>query len=126
MEAAVANSRTYQGSCHCGAVRFEVTSAADEMTTCDCSMCAKKNALMIRVPETALRILTGEEALATYQWNTGRAKHHFCRHCGIYTFHRKRIDPASFGVNVFCLDGFDVSSLPTRATEGKGMSLVGS
>ena len=114
----------YQGSCHCGAVRFEVECDADEMTTCDCTLCVKKNALMIRVPETALRILSGEKDLATYQWNTGRAKHHFCRRCGIYTFHRKRIDPASFGVNVFCLEGFDTAALPVRATDGIGMSLI--
>ena len=116
----------YQGSCHCGVVRFEVECDPVEMTTCDCTLCVKKNALMIRVPETALRITAGEDDLATYQWNTMRAKHHFCRRCGIYTFHRKRIDPASFGVNVFCLEGFDIAALPVRATDGVGMSLVSS
>ena len=114
----------YQGSCHCGAVRFEVKCEPVEMTTCDCTLCVKKNALMIRVPESALRVVAGATELATYQWNTMRAKHHFCRHCGIYTFHRKRIDPTSFGVNVFCLDGFDMGTLPVRATDGIGMSRV--
>jgi len=114
----------YLGSCHCGAVRFEVVADPVEMTTCDCTLCVKKNALMIRVPETALRITDGEDMLATYQWNTGRAKHHFCRRCGIYTFHRKRIDPRSFGINVFCLEDFDISKVPVRATDGKTMSLV--
>jgi hypothetical protein len=117
--------RLYRGSCHCGAVAFEVEADAEEMTTCDCTLCLKKNALMIRVPQSALRITKGEEALATYEWNTRRAQHHFCRHCGIYTFHRKRIDPTSFGVNVFCLEDFDVAALPTRQTDGLGMSLVG-
>jgi hypothetical protein len=117
--------RHYSGACHCGAVRFEVESAAEEMTTCDCSLCVKKNALMIRVPANALRIVAGEEILSTYQWNTGRAKHHFCSRCGIYTFHRKRSDPESFGINIFCLEGFDSTELPVRATEGKGMSVVG-
>jgi hypothetical protein len=115
---------TYSGSCHCGAVRFEVDSDAQEMTTCDCSLCTRKNALMIKVPETGLRILAGEEMLGSYRWNTMRADHHFCMRCGIYTFHRKRADPHSFGVNVFCLDGFDISALPTRATDGIGMSLL--
>ena len=115
---------SYHGSCHCGAVAFEVEMSAEEMTTCDCTLCVKKNALMIRVPESGLRILRGEEMLATYEWNTRRAKHHFCRHCGIYTFRRKRIDPTSFGVNVFCLDGFDAAALPTTRTDGRGMSLA--
>jgi hypothetical protein len=115
----------YSGACHCGAVRFEVESSAEEMTTCDCSLCVKKNAVMIRVPEAALRIVAGEEFLSTYQWNTRRAQHHFCSRCGIYTFHRKRSDPTSFGINIFCLEGFDPEALPVRATEGKGMSLAG-
>ena len=116
---------TYRGSCHCGGVRFELDSTAEEMTTCDCTLCVKKNALMIKVPDSALRILAGHDLLATYQWNTMRAQHHFCMRCGIYTFHRKRSDPQSFGVNVFCLDDFDASALPVRATDGIGMSLVG-
>jgi len=116
--------RIYPGSCHCGAVRFEVECDPVEMTTCDCTLCTKRNALMIKVPETALRILAGEQELVTYQWNTRRAQHHFCRRCGIYTFHRKRVDPTTFGVNVFCLEGLDKSALPVRATDGITMSLI--
>ena len=115
---------TYEGGCHCGAVRFRITAHDTELTTCDCSLCAKKNALMVRVHESALEVRQGEDQLSTYRWNTGRAQHHFCRQCGIYTFHRKRIDPSYFGVNVFCLEGFDLAALPVRATEGRGMSLA--
>lgn len=113
----------YTGSCHCGAVRFTVEADPAEMTTCDCTLCVRKNALMIRVPEAALAVTMGEDALSEYRWNTGRARHHFCRVCGVYTFHRKRADPTSFGVNVFCLDGFDATALPVRKTDGRSMSL---
>ena len=112
------------GSCHCGAVRFEVTAAIAELTTCDCSLCVKKNAVMAKVHESALTITQGEDELRLYEWNTRAAKHYFCGHCGIYTFHRKRAAPDHFGINVFCLDGFDPSSVPVRATEGVGMSVV--
>ncbi len=95
-----------------------------ELTTCDCSLCVKRNAVMTKVPQSALRITQGEDLLATYEWNSRRAKHHFCRRCGIYVFHRKRAAPDHFGVNIFCLDGFDVNSLPIRATEGIGMTVV--
>lgn len=116
--------RTHLGSCHCGGIRFTVTHDPVELTTCDCSLCVKRNALMAKAPEAALRVEQGQDLLATYEWNSGRAKHHFCRRCGIYVFHRKRAAPDHFGVNIFCLDGFDVASLPVRATEGVGMSLV--
>lgn len=113
----------YRGSCHCGAVRFTVEAEPGEMTTCDCTLCAKKNALMIKVPDVALTLVAGAEFLAEYRWNTGVARHHFCRSCGVYTFHRKRADPLSFGVNVFCLDGFDPAGLPIRRTDGRSMSV---
>ncbi len=115
----------HSGSCHCGGVRFTIAHEPDELTTCDCSLCVKRNAVMVKVPEAALRIEAGEALLATYQWNTMRAKHHFCSRCGIYVFHRKRAAPDQYGVNVFCLDGFDAAALPLRATEGVGMTLVG-
>lgn len=112
-----------QGSCHCGAVRFAVDAQITELTTCDCSLCVKKNAVMAKVHEDALTITAGEELLALYQWNTRRAKHYFCSRCGIYTFHRKRAAPDHFGINVFCLDGFDASAIPICATEGISMSV---
>lgn len=115
---------TLAGSCHCGSIRFTVIHDPVELTTCDCSLCVKRNALMVKVPEAALRIEQGHEFLALYEWNSRRAKHHFCRRCGIYVFHRKRAAPDHFGVNVFCLDGFDARSLPVRPTEGVGMTLV--
>jgi hypothetical protein len=78
---------------------------------------------MARIPERELTILDGEDMLTLYQWNTRRAKHYFCRCCGIYVFHRKRSAPDHYGINVFCLDGFDVSSIPVRATHGANMTV---
>lgn len=117
-------ARSYSGSCHCGGVRFTITHPINELTTCDCSLCVKRNALMVKIPDTALQMVAGEEFLALYEWNSKRAKHHFCCRCGIYVFHRKRASPDHFGVNIFCLDGFDAGSLPVRATEGIRMTVV--
>ena len=114
----------YRGSCHCGAVTFRIDADIGELTTCDCSLCRRKNAVMTRVHESELAILSGEDLLSAYVWNTGRAKHFFCSRCGVYTFHRKRAAPDYFGVNVFCLEEFDPASVPVRATEGIGMSVV--
>ena len=114
----------HEGACHCGAVRFQVDFDIAQLTTCDCSICVKRNAVMTKVPEDALTITSGEEALTLYEWNTRRAKHYFCSRCGIYVFHRKRAAPDHFGVNIFCLEGFDVASVPVRAMEGANMTLV--
>src|SRR5439155_12039373 len=96
----------YLGTCHCGAVKFEIVTDFAELTTCDCSICRRKNALMVKVHETAFQLLSGSEVLRTYQFHTHTAKHHFCGTCGIYTFHRKRATPDYYGINVFCLEGF--------------------
>jgi len=113
--------RTYRGSCHCGAIRFEIESDFPELTTCDCSICRRKNALMVKVPESSMHLLQGEESLSEYQFHTHTARHYFCRHCGIYPFHRKRVTPDFFGVNVFCLEDFDPVGIPVRHTDGIGM-----
>ncbi|CAN5228669.1 hypothetical protein BH11PSE2_BH11PSE2_19150 [soil metagenome] len=112
------------GSCHCGAVRFRIDAELTEATSCDCSLCTKKNAVMTQVPVDGLTILEGEDALSLYQWNTKVARHYFCSACGIYTFHRKRSLPDHYGVNVFCLDDFDPASLLRRAAEGVDMTVV--
>ena len=98
-------------------------SVITELTTCDCCLCVKRNAVMAKVPEQALSVLEGSELLTRYEWNTRRAKHYFCSRCGIYLFHRKRAAPDHFGVNAFCLDDFNPTSVPLRATEGANMSI---
>ena len=60
----------YQGSCHCGAVRFEIETDFPELTMCDCSICRRKNALMVKVHESAFTLLAGEDALAEYRFHT--------------------------------------------------------
>lgn len=113
--------KSFAGSCHCGAVRFEIRSDVPELTTCDCSICKRRNALMVKVHESHFRLLQGEDALSLYTFHTHTAQHYFCRICGIYPFHRKRITPDFFGVNVHCLENFDPTGIPVRATVGAGM-----
>lgn len=115
---------TYRGACHCGAVEFEVDTVFGEFTKCDCSLCRRKNAVMAKVPESDFRLVKGEDDLTLYQWNSRTAKHYFCKHCGIYTFHRKRVTPDFFGINVRCLDNADLSDVPVIEVDGKTMSVV--
>lgn len=113
--------RTYQGSCHCGSVRFEVETDFPELTTCDCSICRRKNALMVKVHESKFRLLSGEESLTGYRFRTRTARHFFCKLCGIYPFHRKRVTPNNLGINVFCLEGFDPTGISVRQALGAAM-----
>ena len=111
-------SRSHQGSCHCGRVTFEVRADLDYVIDCNCSLCRRRGALWHGVPDASLRILTGEGDLALYEFNTKTAKHYFCRHCGIHPFIRPRLDPSAWAVNVRCLDGVDLSTIPVRPFDG--------
>lgn len=117
-------TKTYRGSCHCGAIVFEIDTVLAEFTKCNCSLCTKKNAIMTKVHESEFRLLAGETDLGTYRWNTMAAKHHFCTKCGIYTFHHKRSAPGYMGVNVFCLDDADIEGVKIVQTNGRSMTLV--
>ena len=113
----------FEGSCHCGDVSFSIDTTVTELTHCDCSLCVKKNALMLQVHESNFTLHSDWSKVSLYQWNAKIAKHYFCKRCGIYTFHKKRAAPDSYGINVHCLDGFDRQSIPVRAADGASMSL---
>jgi hypothetical protein len=64
-------------------------------------------------------LLSGADALTTYEFNTRVAKHRFCRVCGVHAFYTPRSDPDKIDVNVRCLDGVDVSSLAITRFDGR-------
>jgi len=99
----------YTGSCHCGAVRFEVEALIDRVTECNCSICRKKGILHYRVASENFHLISGEEQLGTYQFGTRIAKHHFCKVCGIHIFTRPRAAPELYTVNVRVLEGYDLA-----------------
>jgi hypothetical protein len=99
------NLQTYRGSCHCGAVTFEVDAPARlEVDDCNCSICTKSGYLHLIVPRTRFRMLAGAERLTTYRFNTNIAEHTFCRVCGIKPFYVPRSNPEGIDVNARCLD----------------------
>lgn len=97
-------SITYEGGCHCGAVRFQVRVDHNQVQDCNCSICRMKGFLHLIVPPEQFTLLRGADVLTTYTFNTGTAKHTFCRICGIHPFYRPRSHPEAFDVNVRCLD----------------------
>jgi hypothetical protein len=110
----------FHGSCHCGRVRFEVLAAPTSLSQCNCSLCSKKGALYVKVRELSeLRISAGESELSSYRFNTQRAKHYFCRHCGIHLFHRPRLDPERWSANARCLEDLDVSRYVVTEFDGQ-------
>lgn len=124
--------KTYQGSCHCGACRFEVDLNLDHVRSCNCSVCARRGALIHRVPRNALRMLTPLETLSVYEWGTRTAKDYFCPSCGVLPF-RIPSDPTEdeiaqgklpfegWAVNVRCLEVVDLANVPVVLIDGASL-----
>ena len=99
--------QTYQGSCHCGKVTFEVAGNYDEVLICDCSICTKKGIIHVPADDAHFRIISGQEHLSNYQFGSKEASHYFCRICGIHVFGRPRMYPDRNTINLRCLDNFE-------------------
>ena len=103
---------THHGGCHCRRVRFEVdASAQPEVLECNCSICTMTGYLHLIVPAARFRLLQGADDLAEYRFNTGAARHLFCRHCGIKSFYVPRSHPDGISVNARCFDGIDLAAV---------------
>jgi hypothetical protein len=103
---------THRGACHCGRVRIEVDAPARiDAIECNCSICRMSGFLHLIVPASRFRLLQGVESLAEYTFNTGTAKHRFCKVCGIKVFYVPRSHPDGIDVNVRCLDPATIASV---------------
>jgi len=113
----------YRGSCHCGMVRFEVEAPEKlKCEDCNCTICTKSGYLHLIVPESRFELLSGEQNLATYTFNTGVAQHRFCKTCGIKPFYVPRSNPDGYDVNVRCFEP-EPADLTVEPFDGKNWEL---
>jgi hypothetical protein len=117
--------KTYRGSCHCGAVRYEADiDLAAGVGKCNCSICTKTRAWSATVKPSAVRVLEGEESLSDYRFGTNRVHHFFCRHCGVRPFAKGTVDPLGefYSLALHCIDGVDPEDLlaaPVHYSDGR-------
>jgi hypothetical protein len=101
-------------------VRFEVEApAAIEAVECNCSICSKSGFLHLIVPKSRFTLIQGSESLSIYTFNTGVAKHMFCKSCGVKSFYVPRSHPAGYSVNVRCLEPATIEKITVVAFDGK-------
>lgn len=95
----------HMGGCHCGNIRFKIK-APSVLTVldCNCSICSKIAFLHLIVGREDFSLLSGQEHLTSYSFNTRTAQHLFCNQCGVKSFYIPRSHPSSYSVNARCLD----------------------
>ena len=111
----------YKGSCHCGKIAFDVEGELTEAMACNCSICSRKGALMWFVPRDKLQLRTPEQNIATYTFNKHVIEHRFCPTCGIHPY-GEGVDQKGnrmAAVNIRCLEGVDVASVPVQYYDGR-------
>lgn len=109
--------KPHSAACHCGTVRFRVRLADDfkSIRRCTCSYCRMRGAVAVSASLEDIEFVEGVENLTLYQFNTGTAKHYFCKTCGIYTHHQRRSNPSQFGINVACIEDVSPFDFPEIA-----------
>jgi hypothetical protein len=117
----MAELTTHTGGCHCGSVRYEVKADLGHVISCNCSICQKRGLLLTFVPPEQFKLLSGEDALADYQFAKKKVHHLFCRHCGVESFARgsKPDGTPVIALNVRCFDDMDLTTLSPTPIDGK-------
>ena len=116
-------TRTYEGGCHCGAIRFTVEADLSKGAgRCNCTICNKLGTTGTIVKPHAFRLLAGKEALGTYEWGHKVSRRHFCRACGVHCYgagHLAELGGDFVSVNVNCLDDVDPNELSISYWDGR-------
>ena len=115
--------QTYQGGCHCGRLRYEVTSDLTQVVDCNCSICIKRGAMWTFVKAAEFKLVQGDDTLTDYQFGKKKIHHLFCQSCGVGSFSRGLAPNGdeTFAINVNCLDDVDVATLQLTPFDGKNM-----
>lgn len=114
------NTSIKRGDCHCGAVSWEAETP-DTITVheCNCSICQRVGFLHLIVPKAKFRLLTGEDMIETYTFNTGVAQHYFCRRCGVKSFYIPLSNPDGYSLNLRCMDRAQFESINVVPLDGQ-------
>ena len=117
--------KTYQGSCHCGAVKFEADLDLTQPSyRCNCSICRRTRFWPAVAKPEHFRLLSGESELTKYLFNTMKNVHFFCKHCGVRAFGVGTETPIGkmYGVNLGCLEHVsdqELSRVPVIYVDGR-------
>ena len=118
---------TLKASCHCHATQFEVSEAPATVTSCNCSYCSRRGALMAYYTPEQFKLLTARDRVSTYQWGHYVGQHHHCAICGCPTYSefpsfddgKPDFSKPQISINARLLEDFDLAAVPVEHVDGK-------
>jgi len=122
--------KTYHGSCHCGAIKYEADIDFSKGTAkCNCTICQKLRWWAITLKPNAFRLVSpssasDSDAFTDYIIASPMIHNFFCKKCGVHAFHEGYHPQLGdfITVNVACLDDVEPRELienPVRCVDGR-------
>ncbi|MEO8550086.1 MAG: GFA family protein [Kofleriaceae bacterium] len=112
--------QTYRGSCHCGAISYDVTMDPPEKAfACNCSICSRSGTLLAFVPADQFSLVADGKRV-DYQFGKKQMHHEFCATCGVRSFVHGADGKGKemTAINLRCLHDFDEYALPVEMWDG--------
>ena len=97
------------GSCHCGAVQYEITGEVYGFKHCHCHTCRKLHGTVFGssalTSAQGFTVTSGEASLERYESSPGKRRC-FCKHCGSHVFAYYEADPAVIVLRLGTVENF--------------------
>jgi hypothetical protein len=124
MESTISSGvRTYQGSCHCKAVRYSVNiDLSKGGSRCNCSVCSRIQQTTGIVKPADFKLLAGEQDLTAYQWAGRTGTRYFCKHCGVTCYgpgFLEQLGGDYVSVNLNTLEDVELTAIPVVHFDGR-------
>ena len=117
----MADPQIHEGACHCGAVTYRAPVGLEGLIECNCSHCQAKGFILGFIPRAQFELLSGEDKLTEYRFNTKKLAHLFCKICGVqaFAFGTGPDGTEMAAVNVRTLKDVDPKVLSPAPVDGK-------
>lgn len=112
--------KSHRGGCHCGKVQFSFQAPTSvTVQECNCSLCIMSGFQHLIIPASRFQLEQGGNDLSVYRFNSGVAKHLFCKHCGVKSFYVPRSNPDGYSINMRCVEQSSFEEIAYESFDGQ-------
>ena len=108
-------------SCHCDAVKIEITEKPESLTECNCSICHRSGALWAYYTRQQVSVNCQPDAISAYMWGDKCIEFYHCNTCGCLTHYEsvEKDSDSRVAVNARMLQPVDIAGCEVRKFDGR-------